>query len=140
MIRAVVDTNIIVSALFWGGLPRIVLEAGLNNDYLILVTEPLIGELERVLLYPKFTQQLTKHNLTFQSVVNNYRASAVLVESTEVPVDVVRDPKDRAVLECTVGGNADFIVSGDKDLLVLVAYQNIVILTAEQFVQHMAKP
>ncbi len=140
MIRAVVDTNIIVSALFWGGLPRIVLEAGLNNDYLILVTEPLIGELERVLLYPKFTQQLTKHNLTFQSVVNNYRASAVLVESTEVPVDVVRDPKDRAVLECAVGGNADFIVSGDKDLLVLVAYQNIVILTAEQFVQHMAKP
>jgi len=71
MIRTVVDTNIIVSALFWGGLPRIVLEAGLNNDYLILVTEPLIGELERVLLYPKFTQQLTKHNLTFQSDVNN---------------------------------------------------------------------
>jgi len=63
-----------------------------------------------------------------------------LVESTEVPVDVVRDPKDRAVLECAVGGNADFIVSGDRDLLVLAAYQNIVILTAEQFVQHMAKP
>jgi predicted nucleic acid-binding protein len=52
----------------------------------------------------------------------------------------VRDPKDVMILACAVGGKADFIVSGAKDLLTLVSYEGIPILTAEQFLKRVANP
>jgi predicted nucleic acid-binding protein len=51
----------------------------------------------------------------------------------DVPEDAVRDPKDRMILACAVGGKADIIVSGDKDLVVLKAYQGISIVTPSDF-------
>ncbi len=133
MIRVVLDTNIIVSALFWKGPPRAIFDAAIDKRYFVLTTEALTSELKRVLAYPKFAQQIANQALNTERLVADYLAIAVAVLPGEIPADVVRDPEDRAVLACAVGGQADYVVSGDKDLLTLSIYENIPILKAEQF-------
>jgi uncharacterized protein len=133
MIRAVLDTNIIISALFWKGLPRAVFDAAIDKQYFALTTEALTSELIRVLSYPKFAQQIANLALNTEQLVADYLAITIAVLPAEILPGVVRDPKDLAVLACAVGGQADCIVSGDKDLLTLGTYENIPILNAEQF-------
>ena len=59
---------------------------------------------------------------------------AVLVELTE-KVQECRDPKDDKVLELALSGEAQYIVSGDKDLLVLHPFRNVVVITADEFLK-----
>jgi len=138
MIRATIDTNIIVSGLFWAGLPGQVFAAAQNEEFISLLTEALVAELATVLAREKFAVQLLKRQKTVESVIQEYRSAGEIVEPAQIPADAVRDPKDRMVLACAVGGKADYIVSGDKDLLVLGAYEKIPILSADQFLQQLA--
>jgi uncharacterized protein len=138
MTRAVIDTNIIISALFWKGLPRTVFNAAIDRQYVTLTTEALTSELKRVLAYPKFAQQIANQALHIEQLVADYLAIAVAVLPAEIPPDTVRDPKDLAVLACAVGGQAECLVSGDKDLLTLSTYENIPILNVEQFLAHLS--
>lgn len=138
MNRIVLDTNIVISALFWKGLQRVVFNAALDKQYIALTTEALAAELKRVLAYPKFAQQIANRALEIDRLVADYLATAVAILPAEIPPDVVRDPKDRDVLACAIGGEADLIVSGDKDLLILSQYQNVPILTTEQFLQRLS--
>lgn len=62
-------------------------------------------------------------------VVDTFRGMAEMTTPLPVPDNAIRDPEDRMILACAVGGNADFIVSGDKDLLVLKTYQNAIWMT-----------
>jgi len=135
MIRAVADTNLIISGLFWRGNPSLIYDAASKGVYVSLTTTDLIDELDRVLHYPKFAARLAAIGKTANSIITNYRAITELVTPAEIPSDAVRDPKDLPVLACAVGGKADFIVSGDNDLLVLATYQNIAILSAAQFLE-----
>lgn len=138
MIRAVLDTNIIVSALFWNGPPRAVLEAALDKQFISLTSEANTTELARVLAYPKFAEQIANQAVAIERLVGDYLTIVVPVMFAEVPHNVVRGPKDRSVLACAVGGKADFIVSGDKDLLVLTTYDDIPILSAEGFLRRLS--
>lgn len=138
MIRVVIDTNIVVSALFWNGIPRVVFDAALGKQFLTLTTETHTTELKNVLAYPKFADQISNHALEIERLVTDYLAIGIVVLPADVFPDIVRDPKDRAVLACAVGGKANYIVSGDKDLLVLGIYDGIPILTAEQFLSRLS--
>ncbi len=66
-----------------------------------------------------------------------YMRLAEIVQPAVVPEHVIRDPKDQIVLGCAVGGQADYIVSGDKDLLTLERYENIPIITATGFLEQL---
>jgi uncharacterized protein len=138
MIRAVLDTNIIISALLWGGLAQQIFNAARDERFVALLTGVLLVELTTTLSRDKFAEQLIRRKLTVDSIIEQYRAAVLFVDPAEVPADVVRDPKDQAVLACAVGGQADFIVSGDKDLLVLSSYKNIAIVDARQFLERLS--
>jgi putative PIN family toxin of toxin-antitoxin system len=138
MIRAVLDTNIIVSGLLWGGLPGLIFQAARDELFVAVLTEALLSETVSVLARDKFAKQLAARQITLESLTKQYRAAAEIVEAAEVPAGVVRDPKDVMILACAVGGKADLIVSSDKDLLTLVSYENISILTAEQFLKRVS--
>jgi uncharacterized protein len=135
--RAVLDTNTIISALFWGGVPWKVYATAFDGKYIMLTTEDLFNEFERVIRRPKFTSSLATIQKTADELLNDYRVLVQGVNPVEIPHNTVRDPQDQAVLACAVGGNADFVVSGDKDLLVLNPYQNILIVSAAEFLQQL---
>ncbi|MHB8625609.1 MAG: putative toxin-antitoxin system toxin component, PIN family [Aggregatilineales bacterium] len=140
MIRAVLDTNIIVSGLLWRGLPWRVYSAATDKKFTLLASEKLLGEVARVLRYPKFATRLSILGSTAELIQADVADLAEVVDALEeISPDVIRDPKDRIVLACAVGGKADCIVSGDNDLLILNIFRGIPILTAERFLVRLAE-
>jgi putative PIN family toxin of toxin-antitoxin system len=133
VIRAVVDTNLLVSYLLTHRPPIArLIDHHLAEDDFVLVTAPeLIAELDRVLGYPKLQQYYTEEDRTrFVALV---MALSEVVELPQTIPRVCRDPDDDRVIACAVVGDADVIVSGDDDLLNLEQINDVPILTATQF-------
>jgi putative PIN family toxin of toxin-antitoxin system len=125
VIRAVLDTNIIISALLWGGQPEQIFEFAHDERFAVLSSEAVVAELESTLSRTKFAAHFLRRNRSYAASMNEYRSLVEFVDPAEVPDNAVRDPKDRIILGCAVGGRADYIISGDKDLLVLGSYESI---------------
>jgi uncharacterized protein len=135
--RIVVDTNVLISAFFWGGLPGQVLDAARQEHCAIISSEPLLAELLLVLQRDKFTTHLRRMNRTPQQFLHNYRALVDIVEDIPLPQPVSDDPDDDHVLACAISGDADAIVSGDDDLLRLETYAAIPILKPAAFLERL---
>jgi len=126
--RVVLDTNVLVSGLGWSGPPAAIVDAVTAGELTLLSSPALIAELRRVLSYPKLAK-----------VFANPNAIADLVESASVQVltstqlQVVDDDSDNRVLETALDGGANYIVSGDDDLLSLGSFQEIPIVTPAAF-------
>lgn len=129
--RVLLDTNVLVSAVLFGGVPQQLVESALAGD-LDLVTSPvLMSEFERV-LYAKF-----KLRGTFAATVRGeFEALAEVVEPVEVP-RILRDVPDNEVLAAAVAGRAELIVTGDKELLELGQYQGIRVVSPREMLERM---
>jgi putative PIN family toxin of toxin-antitoxin system len=138
MIRAVLDTNTLISGIFWPGTPRKIYVAAYQERFRILTTTNMLAELNLVLNRAKFAQALIALGKTAVDLLTELRDAAEVVSPAEITAGVVRDPKDEMILACAVGGEADYIVTGDKDLLTLVTFEGIPILTATQFLERLA--
>jgi putative PIN family toxin of toxin-antitoxin system len=135
MQRAVIDTNTWVSGLVWTGAPRRVIESVLNRGMCCSTSGELVAELRRVLTYPRIEKVLTQRGLTAADLVEQIGLVSDLVVAPALPKPICRDSDDDAVLACAVAAQADLIVSGDQDLLVLQVFEGIPILTAIQAVE-----
>lgn len=129
-VRVVAGTNILISALVFGGLPWTILDSGLKGAFLLVTSKPLLEELGE-----KLRDKFGISTATIQSILADIHRAAEVVDPDFELNAVPDDPDDNRVLECAVAGNADFIVSGDKHLLRLGSYQRIKILTARQFLE-----
>jgi putative PIN family toxin of toxin-antitoxin system len=128
MIRVVADTNIYVSVLMFGGLPGSLVDLGLLRAFTLVVTPPLLDELE-----DKLQVKFGVSGRDAAGVRARLESAAELVHP-RIAIDLIKDdPDDNRVLECAVAGGADYIVSGDRHLLRLKAHDSIPILTARQF-------
>ena len=140
MKRVVVDTNIIISATFWQGAPLAVLRGAEEGLHVLLTTDELLEELRRTLSKPKFERVFIALGITSKDVLALYEERAEKVTPAQIPSGVIRDVKDIPILACALGGNADSIISGDKDLLSMGSYENIPILSGTQFLERSAVP
>ncbi len=134
MLKVVLDTNIFVSSIFWGkGNPHMVVELALGRKIQVFVSIDILKELEKVLLRDfEEPPEMVARQL---SLVLDY--SVVIMPN--VKIDVVKDdPDDNKILECAVACNADYVVTGDKHLLVFSAYEQIKIVSAKEFMDEMA--
>ncbi len=131
--RFVLDTNVLVSAaLFRQSKPAQVFSQILDVGN-VLVSVEILEELRDVLNRKKFDRYISlKDKRDFLAVL--VRRSS-LVEPT-LRITACRDPKDNQILELAVSGQADFIITGDNDLLVLNPFQNIQILTPDTWLQN----
>jgi putative PIN family toxin of toxin-antitoxin system len=130
--RWVLDTNILVSALIWRGMPRRLLEEGFAAGVRFHGSLALLAELREVLWYPKLLEIERQRGLDPAALFDAARAILRVSESPPLPAPVCRDPDDDAVLACALAAKAGLIVSGDKDLLALGHFQRIPIVTAAQ--------
>jgi uncharacterized protein len=130
MLRVVADTNILISALMFGGLPGSFLDLAILQSFMLVTSPPLLDELNEKLRL-KFKVSATDVAL----VRAKLEASSEVVEP-EMRLRVVgEDPDDDRVLECAVTGKAAFIVSGDRHLLKLGSYEGIPVLSVRQFME-----
>ena len=133
MIRAVVDTNVLIRALIKpeGTVGPVVTHLR-NGDYVLLYADPLLEELAAKLALPRIRD---KYQISDQDV-ETILALILLRGELVIPerrITACRDPKDDVVLEVAVSGHADFIVTGDRDLLVLHPFQGIPIVEPFKF-------
>jgi uncharacterized protein len=128
--RFVFDTNVIISAaLLKGSVSRRAFDKALGSGKLLVSTET-VEELNDVLARPGFAKYLTEdERLEFLAVL---LCETELVEVTH-HVDACRDARDNKFLELSASGEADCIVSGDEDLLVLHPFQGISIVSPRDF-------
>ena len=132
MTRFVFDINALVSAfLIEDSVPGRALRRALNQG-VVLVSVPLVTTLAAVLRRPGFDRYLTLHER--EELMAAFVASSRMVEIQE-RIRACRDPDDDAILELAVSGNAAFIISGDKDLLVLNPFRGIQVLAPADLVR-----
>lgn len=128
--RFVLDSNVLVSAaLFKNSIARQAFNKVIVEGQ-ILMSEPVLAELQDVFSRSRFDQYLSSElRLAF---LTDLRAVVEMVEITET-ITICRDPKDNKFLELAISGQANCILSSDKDLLVLQPFQGIKILTSAEF-------
>jgi uncharacterized protein len=130
MTRVVLDTNICISAVMFGGLPGSLLDLALLRAFTLVISPALLDELDEK-LRTKF--EMTMEDAAFLRA--RLESVAKVVEPQETLSVISADPDDNRVLECAVEGQADVIVSGDRHLLKLANYQGISIVTVRQFLE-----
>ena len=130
--RAVIDTNVLLSGLLWRGAPHALIEH-VQAGTLAMVSSPaLLAELAEVISRAKFDEILARSNTSRERSLAEMRQLAEVIVPPPLPQPVCRDPDDDHILACALAAQADLIVSGDADLLNLREYQSIRIVAAPE--------
>jgi len=129
-VRIVLDTNVLVSALFFGGVPGRILDAWRDGKVQIVLSAEILEEYQRVgrLLAEDYPGVDLEPFLALLTV------EAEIVAAPPLPAPVSSDPDDDKFLACASAGRADVIVSGDRHLLVHDGWSGVPILRPRQFV------
>lgn len=126
----VIDSNVWISALIFGGNPGKILKLFVDNKVEVVMSEEIITELRRIIInkFPLFVNSL---NLLEASL----RKDTFFVQLGSITIDASRDVDDNRIIETAYIGKAQYIISGDKDLLVLKKYEDIKILSPVDFLK-----
>jgi putative PIN family toxin of toxin-antitoxin system len=122
---------IISSLLFEGSNPDLAIRYALQNGNILFSLE-LIEEIDEVLSRAKFRKYITDEER--EEFLDSFIDRGILIEVVDV-VKECRDAKDDKILELSLSGKADLIISGDKDLLVLNPFRSIQIQSVDQFLK-----
>ena len=132
-IRAVFDTNILFSATGWRGTPFQCVERARAGDLRVVTCPELIEELAE-----KLETRLHFSTDQVAETLADYLSFLRVVRIPKLLDAVPRDPEDNMVLECAIEGDAQYIVSGDKDPLVIKEFRGIKIVRARDFLAPLA--
>lgn len=140
MVRIVLDTNIVLSALLWQGTPYHLLAAIREQPGVQLYSSPvLLDELADVLTRASAAKRLALIGKSAREVLADYVDVILLVEPTDVPRVVAGDGDDDQVIAAAVAARADLIVSGDRrHLLPIGSHQGIAIVEASEALRRIA--
>ena len=127
--RSVIDTNVLISAIIFGGNPQKVINLILENKVIAITSTSLISEFLEV-LSKKFHFIPTKLYLAEELIKENF-----IIVHPENSLNIVRDRDDNRVLEAAVMGKCRSFITGDVDLLELKSFQGMKILTPDQFLK-----
>lgn len=131
----VLDTNTVISGLFWKGASRQVLDLARSGVFVLFTSPDLLAELGEVLERQTFSSRLAQANLSVEELVLGYASLAVTVRPRKITPVVKADPDDDKVLACAKTAKAEIIVSGDSHLLDLQEYEGIKIVTVNQLLE-----
>lgn len=131
----VLDTNIWVSAIIWGGIPDEIISLQEQRKIEIASSRKLLSELENTFNKKKIQTKLEVLQLTTSSAFSLVYESVNIYSIEELIVPELRDPDDTIVLATAIAANAEVIITGDRDLLILQEYQNMQIMTATDFLE-----
>ncbi len=129
--RVIIDTNVLISAIFFKGKPDIILEAWRTGDLEIILSTDILKEYSEVMkrLSAKFPSVETS------GILSMLTAGCRIVEPEVMENQVCDDPDDDKFLATALGGNVKILISGDKHLLDVDGYSGIEILRPAKFIE-----
>jgi len=129
--RIVLDTNVLISAILFGGPPREVLELVISGTMDCSLSLSILDELRDVLRRPKFGFSVEQS----LQVLEELHAVCDVIHPVERILILALDPDDNMILECAVASKAEFIVSGDRHLLDLAQYRGIFVVRPSEYLR-----
>ena len=126
--RIVIDTNVVASALFFGGKPRELIELLVSRKLEAFATVDILTEYRETIDELCSRYPIKPVHPPLATII-----SAMQLVAPVSKLQICRDPDDNKFIECAVDANCLFVVSGDKDLLVVKAYEGIQIVTVAEF-------
>jgi len=121
LIHAVLDSNVIISGLLFGGIPSRIINLAMTGKFICYTSPDILDEIRGVLSRPKFN--LSTDEVTY---LTTELENLFVITFPKVKIRAVeKDPDDDMILECAIESNADLIVSGDSHLLELGQWQGI---------------
>ena len=129
--KLVLDTNIFISAFYWGGNPQKILDRVVEGKDELYISNEILDEISAVMKRPKFktcAETIDRYIKTIEKMGKKVFIAGNIK-------GICRDGDDDNKIECGVACKADFIITGDEDLLVLEEYQSIRIVTPKDYLQ-----
>ena len=121
----VLDTNVLLSGTAYpGSIPGKIVSAWRNGSLEVILSQYILDELQRVL--PRLNNRLAWSSLEIRDFVDSLALLADLVDPAETSEPALRDVADQPVLGTFLAAKANYLVTGDKDLLALSAYYPII--------------
>ena len=132
--NVIIDTNVFISGIFWGGIPGKILDSWINDSFNLAASPEIISEYERILTeITKSTKpELVAHWLLL--IAQN----AHIVEIRK-RFNICRDPDDNKFIDAAISFAADYIITGDSDLLDLKSVINVKIIRPREFINLLKK-
>jgi putative PIN family toxin of toxin-antitoxin system len=129
MLKVILDTNVLISSLFWRGPSRHIVDLTIAGKIKAVTSPEILEEVEAV-LYEDFPQV---PYLRIEETIRDVLSYSQLIIPSAITVKHLRDLKDTKIIACAMSAKADYIVTGDKDLLVLKKYKYIQIVPPKAF-------
>jgi putative PIN family toxin of toxin-antitoxin system len=129
--KLVLDTNVFISAFYWGGNPQEIIDRIIEGTDKLYITDEILGEVASVMARPKFKSSP-------ETIKKYTQALEKIGKKIFIPGNIrgiCRDRDDDDKIECGVLSNADYIITGDDDLLTLKEYKHTKIITAKEYLQ-----
>lgn len=140
MIKAVIDTNILISAFISpSSYPREIGRCWRRGEFILVTSPGIIEEINRVLHLPRIQVKYHLAESDIQAFILTLIHQSIYVPGELVLTGIAPDPGDDKIISCAIEGDAQFIVTGDKALQQLREYRGISIITAEQFISILRK-
>lgn len=127
--RIILDTNLWISFLISNKLDQLD-QLIFNKTITLIFSEELIEEFLEVAFRPKFKRFFNRDNI--ELLLKHFDEYGIMVE-VKSNLDICRDPKDNFILNLAADSNADYLITGDQDLLILEKIQGAQIITINQF-------
>ncbi len=128
--RVILDTNVLISGIFFGGPPATILRAWRDGKVQFVVSTEILKE------YDEVAKRLSRRypGIEVGPLLMLLARNAELVDAATLPLPVSTDPDDDKFLACALASRTEVIVSGDRDLLGVSGYRNLRILAPREFV------
>jgi uncharacterized protein len=139
-VRAILDTNVLLSGLLWHGKPHTLLERVRDGTVTLVSSPALLAELAEVIERPQFASVLARSNTSRERSLAEVQALVEVTAPAPLPTPVCRDPDDDEVLALARATQVDLIGSGDKDLLDLHSFDSIPIVTPADALRRIDAP
>lgn len=128
--KVILDTNVLISGIFFSGPPSQILRAWQDHSFQIEISSDILAEYQRVAesLSSKFP------SIDIIPIIELFTVHCEFVDTHGVNISVCKDPDDDKFIECAVASKCKTIISGDKHLVKLTGYKGITVMRPRQFV------
>lgn len=127
--RVVLDTNVFISGIFWSGPPYEILKAWQNNKIRLILTQEILEEYHRVAA----TLSAEYPSIKLDDFIELLTLNSEICFPKELSQKICRDPDDEKFIACALGGKANILISGDKDLLEIPKIYKLTVIKPKQF-------
>jgi len=130
-VRIIVDTNVVMSGVFFGGVPGRILDAWAEGRLELVLSPDILQEYRRV--GAELAARYPERSGALAPALTLIAMNAILVDAAPLPAAVSSDPDDDKFLAAANAADVHVIISGDRDLLDVSGWRNVMVLSPRQF-------